>query len=115
MRSSKPRRHAADSQMLRPWVEQADILQRYGNRFGDSKQHLAASDLILVRHTIRGTDLLTFGENPLLDTSHFSNLPANFLQLLHPGAERAPVRGALGIHGRRSLGVKNLEHLADAS
>ena len=115
MRSSKPRRHAADSNMLRPWVEQADILQRYGKRFGDSKQHLTASDLILVRHTIRGTDLLAFGENPLLDTPHFSNLPANFLQLLYPGAERAPVCGALGIHGNRSLGVKNLEHLADAS
>jgi hypothetical protein len=96
-------------------VEQADILQRYGKRFGDSKQHLTASDLILVRHRIRETDLLTFGENPLLDAPHFSNLPANFLQLLYPGAERVPVCGALGIHGRRSLGVKNLERLADAS
>jgi hypothetical protein len=86
-----------------------------GKRFGYSKQHLTASDLILVRHTIRGTDLLTLGENPLLDTPHFSNLPANFLQLLHPGPERAPVCGALGIHGNRLLGVKNLEHLADAS
>ena len=91
VRRAQPGGDSANAARLRSWLKKPDAAQRFSQVVRELENDPAASDLVLVRHTVEEFKICGVGQKFPLDIRNLGHILANRFQIRCTGTERTPL------------------------